>query len=116
MAAATSLSVQIVHQDRQVRLVAIGEIDVHSASTFTAAADLAIEEHPQHLHIDLTNVNFMDSSGARGIQMVIASAAAVGVPSTVVGRCLYLTSDDALARPMTVWSGSTTRLIAVPRA
>jgi len=111
----TSLSIQILYDRRQVRLVPIGEIDVHSASTFTIAGDLAIGDLPEHLHIDLSQVTFIDSSGVRGIDAVVAAARAAGVPATIIGRDFDLHDGGVIARPMVVWSGSTTRLIAVPK-
>jgi anti-anti-sigma regulatory factor len=110
----TSLSIQIIHDRRQVRLVPIGEIDVHSVSTFVVAGGFAVEELPEHIHIDLTQVTFIDSGGVRGIESVVAAARDAGVPCSIVGRGMDLSGDDSVARPMVLWSGSTTRLIAVP--
>ena len=110
----SSLSIQIVHDRREVRLVPIGEIDVHSVTTFAVAGEFAIAELPDHVHIDLSQVTFIDSSGVRGIESVVATAREQGVPCTIVGRDFDLADDDTVARPMVLWSGSTTRLIAVP--
>ena len=111
----SSLSVQIIHDRREVRLVPIGEIDVHSVSTFGVAGEFAVEERPDHIHIDLTQVTFIDSSGVRGIEGVVTAAREAGVPCSIVGRGLDLSGEDSIARPMVLWSGSTTRLIAVPK-
>lgn len=62
-----TLTVQIVHDASRTRLVASGEIDAASARTFDAAAAQALAEHPECLDIDLTDVDFLDSSGLRSI-------------------------------------------------
>ncbi|MEO6122223.1 MAG: STAS domain-containing protein [Ilumatobacteraceae bacterium] len=98
-----------------MRLVPIGEIDVNSASTFTIAGEFAIDEAPEHIHIDLSRVTFIDSSGVRGIDVVVDSARAAGVPCTIIGRDIELVDSIEVARPMVIWSGSTTRLVALPR-
>ena len=113
--AGSSLSIQLIHDRRQVRLVPIGEIDVHSAVTFTIAGELAVDERPDHIHIDMSQVTFIDSSGVRGIDAVVDAARAAGVPCTIIGRDADLRDGDGLARPMVVWSGSTTRLVALPK-
>lgn len=109
-----SLTIQIIHDRRTARLVPIGELDVHSASTFGIAAELAVAERPEQLHVDLSQVTFIDSSGARGVYALAALAAENGVPCTITGR------DDLFDRPpgerdsFVVWSGSTTRRVEVP--
>lgn len=113
--AGSSLSIQLIHDRREIRLVPIGEIDMHSASTFTIAGELAVDERPDHIHIDMSQVTFIDSSGVRGIEAVVDSARAAGVPCTIIGREADLGDGDGLARPMVVWSGSTTRLVALPK-
>lgn len=110
-----SLSIQIIHDRRQVRLVPIGEIDINSASTFTIAAEFAVDEVPEHLHIDLSRVTFIDSSGVRGIDAVVQLARGAGVPCTIIGRDIEIEDTVDVARPMVVWSGSTTRLVALPK-
>lgn len=121
-----SLSIQIIHDRHVARLVPIGELDVHSASTFSIAGELAVGERPEHLQIDLSQVTFLDSSGVRGIDALIAVAQRAGVPCTVVGR--ERGADDVGAAnapaanepvpvanaPIVVWSGSTKHVIALP--
>lgn len=111
----SSLSIQIIHDRREVRLVPIGEIDVHSASTFAIAGDLAVDEVPERMYIDLSQVTFIDSSGVRGIDSVVNAARAAGVPCTIIGHDIELNDSDGVARPMMLWSGSTTRLVALPK-
>lgn len=112
--AGSSLSIQIIHDRREVRLIPIGEIDVHSASTFAVAGEFAVAELPDHLHIDLSQVTFMDSSGVRGLQSVVASATAVGVSCTIIGHDFDGGDIDPTTRPMVVWSGSTTHSVTIP--
>ena len=113
--AGVSLSIQIIHDRREVRLVPIGEIDVHSAATFAIAGDLAVDEMPERMQLDLSQVTFMDSSGVRGIESVMARAAEFGVECSIIGRNFELGDSEDASRPMVVWSGSTTRRIAVPK-
>lgn len=104
-----SLSIQIIHDRREARLVPIGELDVHSASTFAIAAELAIIERPEHLHVDLGQVTFIDSSGVRCIEALVELARQNNVPCTVLGRNGART--DAAPERMVIWSGTTTHTV-----
>ncbi|MEO7397754.1 MAG: STAS domain-containing protein [Ilumatobacteraceae bacterium] len=112
--AGVSLSIQIIHDRREVRLVPIGEIDVHSAGTFAVAGELAVDERPEHLRVDLSQVTFMDSSGVHGVELVMTRAAEAGVPCTIVGRDVVVGNGEHGPGPMILWSGATTRLVALP--
>jgi anti-anti-sigma factor len=107
-----SLSIQIIHDQREARLVPIGELDVHSAITFGIAAELAITERPAHLHVDLSQVTFIDSSGVRCIDALVELARQSDVPCTVLGR----DGSHAAAAPerMVIWSGTTTHTVELP--
>jgi anti-anti-sigma factor len=110
-----SLTIQIIHDRREARLVPIGELDVQSSGTFSVAAQLAVFERPEHLHIDLSQVTFIDSSGARSVYEVVALAAEHGVPCTIIGREELLDRSLGADRDsITVWSGNTTRRVDVP--
>jgi anti-anti-sigma factor len=109
-----SLSIQIIHDRRAARLVPIGELDVHSASTFGIAAQLAVAERPEQLHLDLSQVTFIDSSGARGVYALVALAAESGVPCTISGREELFDRPSGERDSFVVWSGSTTRRVEVP--
>lgn len=109
-----SLTIQIIHDRREARLVPIGELDVHSASTFGIAAQLAVTERPEHLHVDLSQVTFIDSSGARGVYALVALAAEHGVPCTIIGREDVFDRSPADRESIVVWSGGTTRRVKVP--
>ncbi|MCU1388019.1 MAG: hypothetical protein JWL72_1357 [Ilumatobacteraceae bacterium] len=108
-----SLSIQIIHDRREARLVPIGELDFHSAGTFAVAGDLALTERPEHLHIDLTQVTFIDSSGVRSLEDLVALADDRGIPCTIAGRP-EAGGESALGDAIVVWSGSTTRRIERP--
>lgn len=109
-----SLTIQIIHDQREARLVPIGELDVHSAATFTVAAELALAELPAHLYVDLTHVSFIDSSGVRCLEALAVSAQELGVSCTIAGRDTDLDGHGSGNGRIVVWSGSTTRQIARP--
>jgi anti-sigma B factor antagonist len=61
------LTVQVTYDAGTTRLTAIGEIDASSARTVEAAAQQAVAEQPAAIEIDLSAVEFIDSSGLRAI-------------------------------------------------
>ena len=109
-----SLTIQIVHDHREARLVPIGELDVHSASTFTVAAELVMSERPVRLHIDLSQVVFIDSSGVRCLETLAATAEDLGINCTIAGRDIAYNGQPGNRGSIVVWSGSTTRTIGRP--
>ena len=111
--AGVSLTVQIVHDRQHARLLPIGEIDVYSVRTFSVAGQLAIDEQPTELHIDLTQVTFIDSSGVRGVEALVEQASRRGVVCRVIHR-LDGSAPDVATKPIVVWSGSTTRTVERP--
>lgn len=113
--AGVSLTVQILHDRQHARLLPIGEIDVYSVRTFSVAGQLAIDERPDELHIDLSQVTFIDSSGVRGVEALVEQATRCGVVCRVIERRSGRASDqDDAANPIVVWSGSTTRAVERP--
>jgi anti-anti-sigma factor len=104
-----SLSIRIIHDRNEARLLPIGEIDVHSASTFLIAGEQAVAEMPAHLVIDLSQVTFLDSSGVRGVQTLVTMSRLSGVPCSVVGRDVDGLDSDV--ESVVVWSGETTRVV-----
>jgi anti-anti-sigma factor len=52
---------------RAVRLRVVGEIDMSTVPTFEKALSSALDEEPDRLMIDLSEVNFMDSSGLNAL-------------------------------------------------
>ncbi len=104
-----SLSIQIIHDRDEARLVPIGEIDVHSALTFLIAGEQAVAEMPAHLVIDLSQVTFLDSSGVRGVQSLVTMSRLSGVPCSVVGRDVGGLDSDM--ESVVVWSGDTSRVV-----
>ena len=111
--AGVSLTVQILHDRQHARLLPIGEIDVYSVRTFSVAGDLAIDERPEELHIDLSQVSFIDSSGVRGVEALVARAAQLGVVCRVIDRAGD-GQPEIVTKPMVVWSGASTRSVARP--
>lgn len=110
-----SLTIQILHDRSEAFLVPIGELDVHSSSTFSVAGDLAIEERPSHLHVDLSQVTFIDSSGVRGVEALVRRAGEAGVACSISGRTESMSIDggdpDA---SLVVWSGSSRHVVPKP--
>jgi anti-anti-sigma factor len=111
--AGVSLSVQILHDRQHARLLPIGEIDVYSVRTFSVAGELAIDEQPEELHIDLSQVTFIDSSGVRGVEALVAQAARRGVTCRVIDRGSE-GGPELVTKPIVVWSGSRTRSVERP--
>jgi anti-anti-sigma factor len=109
-----SLTIQIIHDQREARLVPIGELDVHSASTFTVAAELAMAERPARLHVDLSQVGFIDSSGVRCLEALAEMAEDLGISCTIAGRDAAFDGRAGERGPMVVWSGARTRSIDRP--
>jgi anti-anti-sigma factor len=109
-----SLTIQIIHDRREARLVPIGELDAHSATTFAVAGELAVAEQPERLHLDLSQVTFIDSSGARAVYTLVAHAAEFGVPCSIIGREEIFSSVAGDREKIVVWSGATTRTVEVP--
>ena len=109
-----SLKIQIIHDRREARIVPIGELDVQSAVTFGIAGELAVTERPDRLHVDLSQVTFIDSSGARSVYALIARAAEIGVPCSIIGREELFDRSPDDRDTMVVWSGSTTRRVEMP--
>jgi anti-anti-sigma factor len=81
----STLSVHVVYEDGITRLVATGEIDASSARTFETAARQALLEEPEAIEIDLTDVQFIDSSGLRAIVALSNRAKERRIPATVNG-------------------------------
>ena len=88
---------------------------MQSAGTFAIAAQLVVDENPEHVHVDLSQVTFIDSSGARGVYALVSLAAEHGVGCSIIGRedlfrapagrprihCRLVGLDDTTNRPPT---------------
>ena len=58
------LTVTATRTDRaRVRLRLAGELDLASARTFTACIDGQVAEGHRHVHLDLSDVSFVDATG-----------------------------------------------------
>jgi anti-sigma B factor antagonist len=62
-----TISQEIVDGGQAVRLRVVGEIDMSTVPTFEKALSSALDENPERLMIDLSEVNFMDSSGLNAL-------------------------------------------------
>ncbi|MEO5722833.1 MAG: STAS domain-containing protein [Ilumatobacteraceae bacterium] len=79
------LTVQVVYSKDVARLVALGEIDASSTHTFDAVAHQALTELPTTIEIDLTGVEFIDSSGLRSIVSLVRRAGVRKIEVNVTG-------------------------------
>ena len=71
--ARTTHGVEIAESaDHGVRLCVVGALDARTAETFAAAADLAFDERPEELDLDLRGVT---DAGAEGVTAVSACLA-----------------------------------------
>jgi anti-anti-sigma factor len=78
------LSVTVHGSDRQVRLVAVGEIDLNSVDRFTNGLQTGLEMQPLTLTVDLAGVTFMDSTGVNALVQYRNRADEAGLTLTVV--------------------------------
>jgi anti-anti-sigma factor len=62
-----TLTMQVTHDAGVSRIVPIGEIDMASANTFETVAEQVVLSHPERIELDLSGVEFIDSSGLRSI-------------------------------------------------
>ena len=81
----SSLTVRTDYTGGITRLIAAGEIDASSANTFEAAANQAIDEQPTTIEIDLSGVEFIDSSGLRAIIALNNRAKEMNIDAALAG-------------------------------
>lgn len=62
-----TVSREPVDGGRAIRLRAVGEIDMATVPSFDEALSAALDEEPESLMIDLSEVTFMDSSGLNAL-------------------------------------------------
>jgi anti-sigma B factor antagonist len=77
------LNIEIIPGNDAVIMRLIGEIDMVTAPTVRDAAMSAIHRHSPYLHIDLSGVTFMDSTG---LEVLLATRRR----AEAAGGCLYL--------------------------
>ena len=71
---------------RRLEVVAFeGELDLDREADMEAAVDHALAAGPDAIHIDLTGVTFIDSSGLRALCAAHRQAEATGVELTILG-------------------------------
>ena len=79
------LTMQVVHDGTTTRIVPIGEIDMASANTFEAVAEQVLLAGPERIELDLTAVDFIDSSGLRSIVQLRKRALLEGIELRATG-------------------------------
>jgi anti-sigma B factor antagonist len=79
------LTMQVVHDATTTRIIPVGEIDMASANTFEAVAEQVLLAGPERIELDLTGVDFIDSSGLRAIVQLRTRARRDGVDLSATG-------------------------------
>lgn len=96
------LAIEIVPDSSSVTLRLVGEIDMCTAESVRDAAFTAITQHHTDVHIDLSAVTFMDSTGLQVLLATRRRAELAGGhlqlvdPTRAVLRVLELTGVDHL--------------------
>ena len=62
-----TVSREVTDAGRTVHLHVVGEIDMSTVPTFNQAVASALDETPERVMIDLSEVEFMDSSGLNAL-------------------------------------------------
>lgn len=84
-------------QSGDARIVrAEGELDLHTAPTLQAEVDAALEHNPPLIVIDLTKVDFMDSTG---LSVIVATVAAMRERG---GEVRVVTGADKITKVFTL--------------
>ncbi len=98
------LTTEVVPGDGWVTLRLAGEIDMSNAASVRDAAICALRQHATTLHLDLSRVTFMDSTGVEVILSTRRRAELEGgqllliEPTHAVLRILQVTGVDRLFR------------------
>jgi anti-anti-sigma factor len=79
------LTMQVVHDTTTTRIVPVGEIDISSANTFDTVAEQVVLTRPDRIELDLTGVDFIDSSGLRSIVQLRKRAKFDGIEVRATG-------------------------------
>jgi stage II sporulation protein AA (anti-sigma F factor antagonist) len=96
------LSIETISASNAVILRLVGEIDMNTAQAVRGAALSAMHRHGPHLHLDLSGVTFMDSTG---LEVLLATRRRTELegghlylddPSQMVIRVLEVTGVDRL--------------------
>lgn len=72
--------VELVRGPTQVSLVCSGELDLSAADDLVERAQEALESHPDQLVLDLSEANFLDSSGLNSLIAIHKLSESIGVP------------------------------------
>ncbi len=96
------LTIEVVPDNASVTLRLVGEIDMCSAESIRDATFAAIHQHHTDVHIDLSSVTFMDSTGLQVLLAARRRAELAGGrlnlvdPTRAVRRVLEVTGVDHL--------------------
>jgi len=80
-----TVSWEIVNGGQAVRLRVVGEIDMSTVPTFEKALSSALDAKHERLMIDLSEVNFMDSSGLNALVRARDAMEDTGVEMVISG-------------------------------
>jgi anti-anti-sigma factor len=96
------LTIEVVPDSASVTLRLVGEIDMCSAESIRDAAFAAIHQHHTDVHVDMSSVTFMDSTGLQVLLAARRRAELAGGrlnllnPTRAVLRVLEVTGVDHL--------------------
>lgn len=80
-----TVSRETADEGKAVRLRVSGEIDMSTVPTFEEALSAALGDKPERLMIDLSEVNFMDSSGLNALVRARNALEDTGVELVISG-------------------------------
>ncbi len=80
----TAFRIDVVNGRNAVLCVA-GDVDLATVDQFAEAIDLALDDRPDVLRLDLSGVTFLDSSGVKSLITVSMRARATGTELVAVG-------------------------------
>jgi anti-sigma B factor antagonist len=79
------LTMRVVHDQDVTRIAPIGEMDMSSANTFETVADQVVRAHPARIELDMSRVDFIDSTGLRSLLTLRHRAEIEGVDLVISG-------------------------------
>ena len=79
----TALAMQTRVDERRTILIVGGELDLDTAAELRGEVRRILDTNPRELHLDLSTVPFVDSTGLGALVGAAKAAAAVGVPLRV---------------------------------
>jgi anti-anti-sigma factor len=77
------LQVEVLRTEDDVTIVCGGEVDGSTASQLTRAVGEGMARDVRSLHLDLSGVSFMDSTGLRTVVVAATQSEALGIAFSV---------------------------------